>query len=281
MGGAVFPPCYLTWDQTTVEIWKIMVTFKAACASTAALSVPDPAAAHRQPTPVPETHVHSQASLCQSLVGSLLLSPGSWCTQGFVCAPQESVSQSCVNSIIRSHCPPKSNSLGFSVSLPNPWVGKSVVGSRTFLTVWEFLWYNCSVFVGHLLGTCMVGLMATSSKKAFATGCVTQICCTQSCMQRLSQTCVLANPFNRQYTEFEKLNINTSIIWGKGFIVLQSPWACSLKSCAEIFEIIVLTKFWHFFLNVKNKTHMPGKVLKIQSFMAYFCILSIHHLCHK
>ena len=30
--------------------------------------------------------------LGQSLVRSLLLSPGSWCAQGFVCALQESVS---------------------------------------------------------------------------------------------------------------------------------------------------------------------------------------------
>ena len=37
-------------------------------------------------------------NLCQSLLGSLLLSPGSWCTQGSVYALQESVSQSCVNS---------------------------------------------------------------------------------------------------------------------------------------------------------------------------------------
>ena len=33
------------------------------------------------PTPLPETPGHSQASLGQSLVGSLLLSPGSWCTR--------------------------------------------------------------------------------------------------------------------------------------------------------------------------------------------------------
>ena len=39
-----------------------------------------------------ETPGHSQGSLGQSLVGSLLLSPGSWCTQGSVCALQESVS---------------------------------------------------------------------------------------------------------------------------------------------------------------------------------------------
>ena len=42
-------------------------------------------------TKIPE---HSQASLVQSLVGSLLLFPGSWCTQGSVCALKESVSQS-------------------------------------------------------------------------------------------------------------------------------------------------------------------------------------------
>ena len=41
---------------------------------------------------LPETPGHSWASLGPSLVGSLLLSPGFWCTQGFVCAFQESVS---------------------------------------------------------------------------------------------------------------------------------------------------------------------------------------------
>ena len=52
---------------------------------TAALSAPDPAAGHHRPIPLPETPGHSQASLDQSLVGSLLLSPGSWCAQGSVC----------------------------------------------------------------------------------------------------------------------------------------------------------------------------------------------------
>ena len=45
-----------------------------------------------RPMPPLETPGHSQASLAQSLVGTLLLSPGSWCTQGFVSALQESVS---------------------------------------------------------------------------------------------------------------------------------------------------------------------------------------------
>ena len=100
-----------------VEVMKIMVTsFKRSHARTATLSAPNPAAGHHQPTPPPETPGHSQASLGQSLVGSLLLSPGSWCTQGSVCALQESISQSSVSS-----------------------------------------------------GSSMVGLMATSSKRAYAT----------------------------------------------------------------------------------------------------------------
>ena len=35
-------------------------------------------------------------------------------------------------------------------------------------------------FVGNLLSGSMVGLMVNSSKKAYATHCVTQVCCTQS-----------------------------------------------------------------------------------------------------
>ena len=65
-----------------VEVMKIMATsFKRSHACSATLSVPNPAAGHHQPTPPLETPGHSQASLGQSLVGSLLLSPGSWCTQ--------------------------------------------------------------------------------------------------------------------------------------------------------------------------------------------------------
>ena len=88
-------------------------SFKRSHACTATLSAPSPAAGHHRPTPPQETPGHSQASLGQSLVGSLLLSPGA---QGSVCALQESISQSCVSS-----------------------------------------------------GSSMVGLMATSSKRAYAT----------------------------------------------------------------------------------------------------------------
>ena len=76
-----------------VEVRKTMVTpFKMSRAHTSAFSAPSPAAGHRQPMPLPETPGHSWGSLGQSLVGPLLLSPGSWRTQGCVCALQESVS---------------------------------------------------------------------------------------------------------------------------------------------------------------------------------------------
>ena len=74
-------------------VMKIMVTsFKRSHALTVALSAPNYAAVHHQFTLLLETPGYSHTSLDQSLAGSLLLSPGSWCTQGSVCALQESVS---------------------------------------------------------------------------------------------------------------------------------------------------------------------------------------------
>ena len=72
---------------------KIMATsFKRSNARTAAHSAPDPAAGHCRSVPQLEPPGHSWACLGQFLVGSLLLSPGSWWAQGFVCALLESVS---------------------------------------------------------------------------------------------------------------------------------------------------------------------------------------------
>jgi len=92
------PDLLFTWGGTMVEVMKIMVTsFKRTHVGTAALSAPSPAAGHRQPTAPPETPGHLWASLDQFLVWSLLLSPGSWCTQGSVVVGKEFVSQSCVS----------------------------------------------------------------------------------------------------------------------------------------------------------------------------------------
>ena len=81
-------------DWATELNWmKIMATsFKRSHTHTDTLSAPNPATGHCQPTTLLKTPGHSQASLGQSLVWSLLLSPGSRFVQGFVCALQESVS---------------------------------------------------------------------------------------------------------------------------------------------------------------------------------------------
>ena len=98
---------------------------------TVEVSASDSMAGHCRPTPPAETPGDSQANLPQSLVGSLLLSPGSWCTQGFVCALQE-----CFPSPVEVRWS-KSTGLQskvpweFSVPLLDPQVEESVVGLRT------------------------------------------------------------------------------------------------------------------------------------------------------
>ena len=88
------------------------------------------------------------------------------------------LSQSCGISVIKSHLPPKSSFLWVSVPLPDPQVGKSVLGPRTFLTVQEFLWYNCSAVCGSSAWQLYGGVNGDLLQEA--TCCVTQICCTQS-----------------------------------------------------------------------------------------------------
>ena len=63
---------------------------------TGALSDPDPVVGHWH-TSVGDSWT-PQASLDQSLVESLLLSPGSWCPQGFFVSSKSLFSQSCVSS---------------------------------------------------------------------------------------------------------------------------------------------------------------------------------------
>ena len=91
-------------------------SFKRSQACISGLSAPDPEAGHHQPTPLPETPWTLTGKSGSVSYGSLLLSPGSWCTQVLcvcVCVPSKSLfPQSCVKSVIKSHWPPKSNSLG-------------------------------------------------------------------------------------------------------------------------------------------------------------------------
>ena len=147
MGGAVFPPCSFVWGHTMAGVMAVTVTsFERTYARTFVFSAPGPTAEH---TPPLESPWHSQAGLGQCLLGSLLLFPGSWCAQGFVCAIQESISpvlwKFCnqISVASESQIPWR-----FSMSLPDPQVGKSLVGPRTFATVQEILWYNWSPVCG-------------------------------------------------------------------------------------------------------------------------------------
>ena len=83
----------------------------ATASRTVVVSAPDPAAGHCGPTSLPETPRHSQASLAQSLVGSLLLSPGFWYAPGFVVPSKSLFPQSWGGTAIKSYWSSKSNSL--------------------------------------------------------------------------------------------------------------------------------------------------------------------------
>ena len=81
-GWSCIPSVLFTWGQNMVEVMKIMATsFKSSHTCIATLSAPNPTAGHHRPRSLLETPGHSRANLGQSLVGSLLLSPGSWCTR--------------------------------------------------------------------------------------------------------------------------------------------------------------------------------------------------------
>ena len=89
-GWNCVPSLLFTWGQTTVEVMKIMVTsFRRSHACTVTLSAPDPVAGHHPPMPLLETPGHSQGSLSQSLVVSLLLSPRLLCTRFCSCPPRD------------------------------------------------------------------------------------------------------------------------------------------------------------------------------------------------
>ena len=84
MVRAVFPPC-CNEDNGDLLHKVLFMHYHTQC--------PRPSAGHYWPMPLPGTSGHSKASLGQYFMGSLLLSPGSWYIQSFVCALQESVSQ--------------------------------------------------------------------------------------------------------------------------------------------------------------------------------------------
>ena len=87
----------------------------------------------QQATADPRDSWTPTGSLGQSLVGSLLLFPGSWCTQGFVCALQEFLSPVLCKFVIKSHWPPKSNSVQVLSPFARSPCWEICCGSQNFL----------------------------------------------------------------------------------------------------------------------------------------------------
>ena len=148
MGRAVFPPSCLTWDQTMVEIMKIMATsFKRSHAHTAALSAPNPAAGHGWPT-IRDSWTRTGKS---ESVFSEVTAPFSWVlvhTMFYLCPPRVCLprdSKFCNQIPLASKVkfPGGSQTLCQIPRLENLlWVLELI------LTVWKFIWYNCSAVCG-------------------------------------------------------------------------------------------------------------------------------------
>ena len=111
MCGAVFPPCYLTWGQTMVEVMKIMATsFKRSHARTAARSSPTLQQATNDPClcwRLRDTHGQVWVTLFWGH-WSFLLGPG---VHKVLFVPSKSLfPQSCRSSITKSCWPSKLDS---------------------------------------------------------------------------------------------------------------------------------------------------------------------------
>ena len=120
-----------------------------------------------------DTHKHIWVSFlwCHC---SFLLGPGA---HKVLFVPSKSLfPQSCVSSAIKSHCLPKSNSLGVLSPFARSPGWEICCESENFLdSARIYLLKIILQFVDRLLSGSVVGLMVTSSKRAYSTGCVTQV----------------------------------------------------------------------------------------------------------
>ena len=149
MDEAVFPPCCLTWDQTMVEVVKIMVTSSKGpvhhCCSQCPRLCSRPLLTHAS--------VRDSWTLT-GMSGSAspgATAPFSWVlvhTRFCLCPPGVCFPVLCrlsnqipLTSKVKISC-------GSQSLFQIPQVGKCVGSPRTFLTVWEFLWYNFSAVCG-------------------------------------------------------------------------------------------------------------------------------------
>ena len=148
---------------------------------TVAVSIPDPEAGQclpRSPLKIPE---HSQASLAQSLLGHCSFLWVLVHTRFCLCPPRVSVSP-----VLWKFC----NQVPLVFKVKFPWDPQSLCWiPRLVNLLWDpELLQQCEnffviivlQFVGCLLCSSIVELMATSSKRTYATHHICQICCSES-----------------------------------------------------------------------------------------------------
>ena len=135
----------------------------------------------------PLTHASTRDSwTLTSMSGSVFcgaIEPFSWFlvhTRFCLYPPKSLFPQSHVSCVIKSYWPPKSNSLGVFSPFARSQVGKSAVGPRTFLTVREFLWYNCFVVCGSSARQLYGGVNGDLLQEGLCHRLCDQVSCTQS-----------------------------------------------------------------------------------------------------
>ena len=147
MGGAMFPPCSLACrcnGDLLQKDWCQHVT-----APRTVVFMP---LTPWQATVNPHIHrrlldIHRQVWI-SLLWGhcSFLLGPGAH--KVLFVPSKKSVSRYWGSSVIKFHWPSKSNSLRVLSPSARPPGSEICVGPRSFATVWELLWYNCSPICG-------------------------------------------------------------------------------------------------------------------------------------
>ena len=162
-----------------VDVMAVMVvmatSFKRTHACTAVFSAPDPAAATVDPC-LRWRLLDTPRQVWLSLLRGhcfFLLGPGAY---KVLFVPSKILfPQSCGISVVKCQWPPESNSLGVLKSLC--WIPR--LGNLLWVLE-NFFGIIVLQCVGCLLGGSMVGLMATSSKRAYATRSMSQVCCSQN-----------------------------------------------------------------------------------------------------
>ena len=149
---------------------------------------------HAQPHLVPPSLQQSIADpcLCQRLLDthrqvwvsllwghySFLLGPG---VQKVLFVPSKSLfPQPCASSIIKSHWPPNSNSLGVLSPFARFPGWEICCGPRIFLTMREFIWHNFSAACRSSAQWLYGGINGDLLQEGLCHKYVTQVCCMQS-----------------------------------------------------------------------------------------------------